>query len=56
MKPSTLNGAIYGFVFICLFYIVVASLVFRFRHPWATETQILLYSKNVLFLETVEKP
>jgi hypothetical protein len=51
MKPKTL---IQGLLLLCLLYASVAFVVFRFRHPWATETETIIHPRAVLTYEKVQ--
>ncbi len=37
-------------------YAAVSFTAFRLRHPWLTETQVLLHTPDALTWRTVEKP
>lgn len=37
-----------------LLWLTVASFVFRFRHPWMTETQLFLHPIKTLLFQKVE--
>lgn len=37
-------------------YVATASMVFRLRHPWMTETQLLLNMGHMLTFSKVERP
>jgi hypothetical protein len=34
-------------------WIIVSSMIFRFRHPWATDTELFLHIPNAFMLETI---
>ena len=44
-----LSFAVYGAVA----YLVVASVVFRFRHPWMTDTELIIHTIDALTFQTV---
>ncbi len=39
--------------FIFMIWLTISSVTFKFRHPWVTETEQLIYIKKVLFFEEV---
>lgn len=40
---------------VCVVYVGIASMVFRFRHPWATETQAFLHIKDVVTFSAIPR-
>lgn len=56
MNARQLNPYIITAVFVVALWFAVADTVFRFRHPWATETQRFIYFPNALTFQRVECP
>jgi hypothetical protein len=53
MKPSEIfKAALIG----VLLYAAVSGIVFRFRHPWMTETELIIHTMDSVLWRTVEKP
>lgn len=42
------------FGFLC--HVVITTYVFRFRHPWMTETQLFLHFFDALAMKQLERP
>ena len=53
MKDSLIDGAIALFVGAFLWYFVSAA-AFMVRHPWATQTEILMHPVIVMSLQRVD--
>lgn len=49
--PPELFGVLF---FLCIFYWGISSMVFSFRHPWATQTEILISFPKVITFGTVK--
>jgi hypothetical protein len=50
---SSLQVALYGVIVAALLWVVISSMIFRFRHPWATETETLLHIPDAFMLRKV---
>lgn len=48
--------ALFVVLILLLLWVGVTTAVFRFRHPWATETELLLYLPKAVMLQRVERP
>lgn len=54
MNKAKLDGIAAIGALACLLYCMIASTVFAFRHPWATETERFLYFGRALTFGTVD--
>jgi hypothetical protein len=50
---SFMQGALCGMVVVALLWMAICSLVFRFRHPWATETEVILHLPDAVMWREV---
>ena len=50
---SFVQGAFYGFIVAALIWLAISTMIFRFRHPWATETETFLHIPDAFMLRKV---
>jgi hypothetical protein len=50
---SLLQVALYGVIVAALLWVTISTMIFRFRHPWATETEIFLHIPDAFMLRKV---
>ena len=56
MSDRRLNPYIIAALLVVAVWFSVADTVFRFRHPWATETQRFIYFLKALAFQRVDCP
>ena len=44
------------FLSLALAWAAISSLIGRFRHPWMTETQVIMHLPELVLLKTVKEP
>jgi len=47
------KGAFYGFIVAALLWVAISTMIFRFRHPWATETETFMHIPDAFLLRKV---
>jgi hypothetical protein len=50
---SFTQGAFYGFIVAALLWLGISTMIFRFRHPWATETETFMHIPDAFMLRKV---
>jgi hypothetical protein len=47
------KGVFYGFIVAALLWVAISTLIFQFRHPWATKTETFLHIPDAFMLRNV---
>lgn len=48
-----IRGACWGSFVAAVLWLAISSAVFRFRHPWASETEVILHIPDAIMLRQV---
>ena len=47
------KGVFYGLIVAALLWLAISTLIFQFRHPWATKTETFLHMPDAFMLRKV---
>lgn len=50
---AVLNRSLSVVIYGAVAYLIVASVVFRFRHPWMTDTELIVHTIDALTFRSV---